>query len=190
MTDPGHVPLLFSFRGIRLLQTIVAVGAGAIAIGGVVVLKAYLDDGGPLLLLMAVVFGILFIWMFGMALRLPTSFVAISQDKMRIRYGGFVDTIVDVRDVAGAQLVTWKWWRGLGVRTGFGGGVALVAAWGPAAELTLRQPIRVWLIPRLWRVKATRVVVSVRNPHKMVDRFGPVKVAAAKPAAVSKRKRR
>ena len=190
MTNPGHVPLLFSFRGIRLLQVIFAIGAGAIAIGGVVVLKAYLDEGGVPLLLMGVLFGILFIWMFGMALRLPTSFVAISEDRMRIRYGGFVDAIVETRDVAGAQLVTWKWWRGLGVRTGFGGGVALVAAWGPAAEVTLKSPIRVWLIPRLWRVSATRVVLSVRNPHKFVERFGPVKAEPQKSAASSKRKRR
>ena len=67
--------------------------------------------------------------------------------------------------------------------------VGLVGASGVAAELTLRYPLRVWLIPRLWRVKATRVTLSVRNPHKMVERFGPVKAEAARGGG-SKKKRR
>jgi hypothetical protein len=65
-----------------------------------------------------------------------------------------------------------------------------VAAGGVAAELTLRRPIRVWLIPRLWRISATRVVVSVRNPQKLVERFGPVQPNAPKAPPVSNRKRR
>lgn len=184
MASPPPAPLLFGFRGIRALQAVIAVGAGAIAIGGVVLLKAYMDESSPFLLIMAVVFAVIFIWMFGLALRLPTSFVAVSPERMRIRYGGFVDTIVDTHDVAGARLVNWSWWKGLGVRTSFGGDVALVAAWGGAAEVTLKRPIRVWLIPRVWPVKATRVVLSVRNPQKLVERFGPP------PAAAPARKKR
>jgi len=170
-TDPGPVPLLFGFRGIRALQVIMAVAALALALGGIVALKAYTDGEGTWLILLAVLMGALFLWLFGVTLRLPTSFVAISADRMRIRFGGFVDTIVDTRDVIGAELVPWQLWRGLGVRTGLRGDVALVAAHGTAARLTLKQPIRVWLIPRLWRISATSVVLSVRNPHKMVERF-------------------
>ena len=173
-TEPGPTPLLFGFRGVRLLQAIVAVAAGAMAIAGVVVLKTYLDGGPKYLVLSVVMFAMFFLWMFGIALRLPTSFVAISQDRMRIRFGGFVDTILETNQVEGARLVNWQLYKGLGVRTGFGGDVALVSAWGPVAELTLKQPIRVWLIPRLWRIRATRVALSVRNPSKMVDRFGPL----------------
>ncbi|MEO8541244.1 MAG: hypothetical protein ABI577_16000 [bacterium] len=188
VTDPGPTPLLFSFRGVRGLQIIVAIAAGSIAIGGVVMLKAYTDGGPVWLVLLAVVFVMLFIWMFGIALRLPTSFVAISQDKMRIRFAGFVDTIVETRQVEGARLVQWKLWQGLGVRAGSGGGVALVSAWGPVAEVTLKQPIGVWVIPRIWRIKATRVALSVRNPSKLADRFGPVPTASTAP--ISKKKRR
>jgi hypothetical protein len=75
------------------------------------------------------------------------------------------------------------------VRTSFSGDVALVAASGRAAELTLKQPIRVWLIPRLWRIRANRVVVSVRNPHKMVERFGPVKNEPMRAAGARKKRR-
>ncbi len=190
MTDPGPVPLLFGFRGIRFLQAVVAIAAGAMAISGVIVLRTYLEEDQPLMLLLAIMFGILFLWLFGMALRLPTSFIAISQDRMRIRFGGFVDTIVETDEVLGAQLVPWSWWKGLGVRTAFGGDVALVAAWGYSAEITLKRPIRVWLLPRLWRVSATRVVVSVRNPHKLVERFGPPKTTPQRALSTSKRKGR
>lgn len=184
-TNPGPVPLLFGFRGIRGLQLIVAIAAGAMAIAGLVALKAYVDDGPKWLVLLAALFAMIFIWLFGVALRLPTSFVAISQDRMRIRFAGFVDTVIDTRDVTGARLRDWPIWGGLGVRTGFRGDVALVAAWGPVAEVTLSQPIRVWLIPRLWRVRADRIALSVRNPAKLAERFGP-----APGTTTAKKKRR
>ncbi len=183
-TDPGPAPLLFGFRGVRGLQVLVAICAGALAIAGVMVIKAYADGGSGWLVVLAAWFVILFIWLFGVALRLPTSFVAISQDRMRIRFAGFVDTIIDTRDVSGARLRDWEIWRGVGVRTAFGGDVALVAIWGPVAEVTLKQPIRVWLIPRLWRIRATKVVLGVRNPAKLAERFGPV------PANASAKKKR
>ena len=190
MADPkpapaGHVPMLFGFRGIRGLQVLVAIAAGALAIGGVLVLKSYVDGGPAWLLLLAVLYGLLFLWLFGVALRLPTSFVAISEDRMRIRYAGFVDTVIDTRDVASARLRDWPLWGGIGVRAGFGGGVALVATWGPVAEITLHRPIRVWVIPRLWRVKSTKVTVSVRNPAKLVERFA---TGAVPPPAKKKRR--
>lgn len=189
MTDPGPTPLLFGFRGIRFLQVIVASAAAVLALCAVFVLGLYLNEDKPVMLLYAVFLGIVFLWLFGMALRLPTSFVAISQDRMRIRFGGFVDTIVETNDVAGARLVPWNWWRGIGVRTAFGGDVALVATWGTAAEVTLKRPIRVWLLPRLWRVSATRVTVSVRNPQRLVERFGPVKNVPPKNTSATMRKR-
>ena len=104
---------------------------------------------------------------------------------MRIRYAGFVDTVIDTRDVASARLRDWPLWGGIGVRAGFGGGVALVATWGPVAEITLHRPIRVWVIPRLWRVKSTKVTVSVRNPAKLVERFA---TGAVPPPAKKKRR--
>jgi hypothetical protein len=151
------------------------------ALSGVFIVNSYLQERSLSLLLLSGIFAVLFIWLFGMALRLPTSFVAISQDRIRIRFGGFVDQTFETKEVAGAELVSWPWWRGLGVRTSFGGDVALVAAGGPSAQIHLRQPLRVWLIPRVWRIRATRVVLSVRNPHKMVERFGSV--PSAQPGA-------
>jgi hypothetical protein len=186
-TNPGPPPLLFGFRGIRLLQVILAIATLAVAIGGLAIILEYSAEHTRWLLALAVLFGVLFIWMFGLTLRLPTSFVAISPERMRIRFGGFVDTVVDVRDVVGVRLVTWPAWKGLGVRTSFQGDVALVAAGGVAAELTLRNPINVWLIPRLWRVRARKVVMSVRNPQKMVERFGPPPANAVSPKRKARR---
>lgn len=173
--NPAPASLLFAFRGVRPLQALVAVAAGAVAIGGVLLLRSALDDGGPLLLAPAAFLALLFLWLFGIALRLPTSFVAVSPERMRIRFGGFVDTIVETRDVAGARDIDWPWWKGLGVRTAFRGDAALVAAWGPAVEVTLRRPIRIWLIPRILPVRASRIVLGVKNPGKLTERFGPVK---------------
>jgi hypothetical protein len=172
-----------------MLQVIIVLAAGAMAIAGVLVLKSYVDDDQPAMLLLAVLFSILFIWLFGMALRLPTSFVAISQDRIRIRFGGFADQTFETTEVAGAKLVNWPLWKGLGARTALSGDVALVAAWGPAVEVTLKRPLRVWLIPRLWRTSATRVTLSVRNPQKMVERFGPVPSATGKAQAKPNRRK-
>ena len=129
-SNPPPPSLLFAFRGVRLLQALVAVAAGAVAIGGVLLLRSALDDGGPLLLAPAAFLALLFLWLFGIALRLPTSFVAVSPERMRIRFGGFVDTIVETRDVAGARNVEWPWWKGLGVRTAFR---AMPPWWRPGA---------------------------------------------------------
>ena len=189
MTDPGPTPLLFGFRGIRFLQVTVALAAMGAAIGGIVLVLSYVDQKQPWSLLLAIILGLFFLWLFGAALRLPTSFIAISPDRMRIRFGGFADTTVETRDVLGARLVPWTWWKGIGARTAFHGDVALVATWGTAAELTLKNPIRVWLIPRLLPVRATRVTVSVRNPQRLVERFGPVKNAPPKNTNTTTRKR-
>jgi len=177
--NPPPPSLLFAFRGVRLLQALVAVAAGAVAIGALVLLRSALDEGGPWLLAPAAFLAILFFWLFGMALRLPTSFVAVSPERMRIRFGGFVDTIIETRDVAGARDLDWPWWKGLGVRTAFRGDAALLAAWGPAVEVTLRRPIRIWLIPRILPVRASRIVLGVKNPGKLTERFGPVKAPSS-----------
>lgn len=164
--------MLFGFRGIRLFQFLCAMAALACAVGATVSLKLVSDGGSPALFGVAVVLGLIFLWMFAAALRAPTSFLAVGDDRTRIRFAGFIDTVIENRDVAGARLVRWRLVGGLGVRTTFRGSVALASGIGEAAELTLRRPIRVWLIPGLWRLKATTVIVTVRNPAKLVERFG------------------
>jgi hypothetical protein len=173
--------MLFAFRGIRFFQAIVALVALVAAVGAVFALKGFSDDGNPLLLPAAVVLGLLFIWMFATALRAPTSFVAIAPERTRVRFAGFVDTVIDNGDVVGVRVVHQPFWGGLGVRKQLGGGIALLTAWGYVAELDLRRPMRVWLIPRLVPLRSTRVRLSVRHPEKLAERLAPA--GSAKPAA-------
>ena len=182
--------MLFGFRGVRFLQVILAIGATVMGVGAAIVLKAFSDKGDWYLLPIAVVMGLVFIWMFGLTMRLPTSFVAVSPERTRIRFGGFVDTVVDNGDILGARLAHHPFIGGLGVRTAFNGTVTLTAASGMVAELVLRKPVRIWLIPRLWPCHADHLRVGVRNPEKLVERFGePRQSASSQPSARSRRRR-
>ncbi|MGE5595145.1 MAG: hypothetical protein ACM3S1_03810, partial [Hyphomicrobiales bacterium] len=79
---------------------------------------------------------------------------------------------------------------GLGLRTNFAGEVALVSAWGDVAELSLRDPIRVWLVPRLIPLRAERLTLSIRNPQKLAERFGAPTPQSSRPARAGKVKHR
>ena len=122
-------------------------------------------------LLIGIVLLFVFGWSFMGALRAPTSFVAITDERTRIRFAGFVDTVVATPDITSAEMVRWNILGGIGIRTNFGGKVALVTAGGTAVEIRLRNPIRVSVIPGLLRVKADRLTLSVKNPQRMVERF-------------------
>jgi hypothetical protein len=165
-------PMLFAFRGMRFFQVVLVLIALITGVSATFALKLYVDGGPVVLVFGALLLGIVFLGAFGAALRAPTSFVAITDERMRTRFAGFVDTVIATTDVAGARLVHRNILGGIGVRTNFGGDVALVSTWGDAVELTLRKPMRVWLIPRLIPVKAERLTLSVRNPQKLVERFG------------------
>jgi len=183
--------MLFAFRGIRVFQVLAAIIALACAVGAVFAIRGFTDDGSPLLLPAAVVLGLIFFWAFATALRAPTSFVAVAPERTRIRFAGFVDTVIDNRDVVGVTLVRQSFLGGLGVRATRGNGVALLTAWGDVAELHLRAPIRVWLVPRLIPMRGTRLRLSVKNPHKLVERFGsPVAAATPSPQPAPRRKMR
>ena len=173
-TTPPHAPMLFAFRGVQMFQVLLAVAALATGIGATLLVRAYAEGASPLLVMAAVFLGLLFLWMFGAALKAPTSLVAITEERSRIRFANFVDTVISNDDVAGARLVHRNILGGIGVRTNFSGDVALVSTWGPCCELTLKRPMRVWLVPRLVPLRASRLTLSVRNPARLVERFGPL----------------
>jgi hypothetical protein len=136
------------------------------------------------------VFGVAFLWCFAAALRAPTSFVAVAEERTRIRFAGFVDTVVANNDILSAKTTKWPIWGGIGIRTNFRGHVALCSAWGEAVEMDFRHPIRIWVIPRLWKVQATRLTVSIRNGEKLVDRLGSGRAASSPPAAGARKMKR
>jgi len=164
--------MLFAFRGVRMFQVLLALIALACGVGATLALKGVADGQGILLILPAIILGMVFLWAFSATLRAPTSFVAVTPERTRIRFAGLIDTVISNKDVAGARLVRRNILGGIGVRTNFSGDVALVTTWGEVAELTLRNPVRVWLVPRIIPLRATRLTLSLRNPQKLVDRFG------------------
>lgn len=163
--------MLFGFRGIRTFQVILALAALALGVGVALTLRAYADSGNLFFLASGILLGLGFLWMFGTALRAPTSFVAVGEERTRIRFAGFVDTVVPNSDILGVSLVRRGMWYGLGVRM-TPGGVSLLTSWGELAEFSLRSPVRVWLIPRIFPVKTRTLGVSVRNPGLLAQRFG------------------
>ena len=168
-----HPPMLFAFRGVQMFQLLLAIAALASGVGATFLVRAVTQGSGAWLLLPALFLGLVFLWLFGATLKAPTSLVAITDDRTRIRFANFVDTVIETKDVAGAKLVNRNILGGIGVRTNFSGNVALVTTWGPCVQLTLKQPLRVWLIPRIVPISARVLTLSVRHPAKLVERFGP-----------------
>ena len=182
--------MLFVFRGMRMFQALLAAITLATGIGTVFSLKAASDSSAWPLLVVPLALGLVFIWAFGATLRAPTSYVAISDTGTRIRFAGFVDTVVANGNITGARLMRWPLLGGLGVRMAFRGDVALASAWGEAVELAFREPVRIWLIPRILPVRARRLALTVRNPEKMVERFGPPEGVASPPTRGASKMRR
>lgn len=180
--------MLFGFRWMRGFQVILALAAAATGIGAAFTAKTFADGGSLVALIPTAILGLAFLWSFQLALRMPTSFVAVGDDKTRIRFAGFVDTVVANRDITDARLARHPLWGGLGVRTWFGATVVLATAPGEVAELEFRAPVRVWLIPRLLPLKAQRLRLSVRNPGKLVDRLAAQ--PGARPTPAKQRKKR
>lgn len=163
--------MLFAFRGIRVFQVLLALIALVTGVGAVMIAIQVADGAGGILIIPGVVLLFVFGWAFMGALRAPTSFVAITEERTRIRFAGFVDTVVATHDITAAREVRWHLLGGIGIRTNFGGKVALVTATGTAVELSLSNPIRVAVIPGILRVRADRLTLSVKNPQRMVERF-------------------
>lgn len=182
--------MLFAFREMRLFQSLLALAALATGVGTAFAAKALSDERSLLALALTIFLGLMFAWMFSATLKAPTSFVAISDERTRIRFSAFVDTVIANSNIAGADVA--KHWlpAGIGLRTNFRGDVALVSTVGEVARLTFRQPVRIWLIPRILPVKARRLSLSVRNPQKLVDRFGAPTPAPAKAGGVNQKGRR
>lgn len=182
--------MIFAFRGIRMYQLTLVLIALASGVGTVLAIKVFVDTHALLLLPAAALVGLTFIWTFGGALKAPTSFVAITPDRTRIRFPNGLDRTIDNRDIIGARLLHRNMLGGIGIRTNFSGDVALVTTWGDVVELTLRNPVRVWLIPRLIPLRATRLTLSVKNASRMVERFGAVQQSASAPSGSALRKAR
>jgi hypothetical protein len=180
--------MLFGFRGIRLFQLLLVLAALAAGIGATVLVKAYTGDAGLPALFGAFGLGLVFLWAFATALRAPTSFVAVAGERTRIRFAGFIDTVIPNSDVLSVTVQHRSLLYGIGVRTDFRGEVGLISIPGEVAVLALREPVRVWLIPRLIRLRARRLAVSVRHPERLAEALGGQNAGTGKAAASPRRR--
>jgi hypothetical protein len=163
--------MLFAFRRIRVFQALLALIAAVCGVGAALALNLATSGGGIGAFVATIALAVVFLWAFAAAVRAPTSFLAVGDERTRIRFAGFIDTVIANSDIRAVRLVKHRPWGGIGVRTDLRGTVSLVTAFGTVAELELKSPVRVWLIPRLWRLRATKLRLSIRNPDKLVDRF-------------------
>lgn len=162
-------------------QTILIAAALALGAGAIGTVTAFLDSRSFISLLPTAVMAATFVLLCRLAFQMPASRVSVEPDGTRIRFGSFIDTHIPAGGILSARAAKHPWWGGLGVRTWFGSTVVLATAPGEVAELELKDPVRVWLLPRVFGLKAQRLRVSVERPGELVRHFpSPASGAAPK----------
>lgn len=160
----------------RLFQIVLIFGALALGAGVAGMVSTFIDNGSAIALLPAAFMALVFVWLCRLAFQMPASRVTVGPVGTRVRFGGFIDTLIPPGGIVAARTAKHPWWGGLGVRTWFGSTVVLASAPGRVAELELREKVRVWLVPRVFGLKAQRLRVSVERPDELARQF-PAQVA-------------
>lgn len=137
--------------------------SGTVGIAAAVARRAI----GPLALPMAVGGGLM--WL---GRSIGESYIDVDDDFIQIKMGVLFDEIVPLSEIARARRTTWKMIGGLGVRTNMRDMVAIVTQAGPVAELALWRPRRTPVIPRVYHVRAQRLLVS---PERLDDFIADVR---------------
>lgn len=161
----------------RGFQAILGAGAVALAAGEISIIAASVESPSPILLLPGAIMAATLVWLCVLAVRMPASMVSVDEDGTRIRFVGFLNTVIAPGGILSAGIARHPWWGGLGVRTWFGSTVVLATAPGRVVELELRQQVRVWLLPRVFGLRAQRLRVSVERPDELVRLFPPAPTA-------------
>lgn len=92
------------------------------------------------------------------------AFVEIRAGEMRVKLGAIFDEEIALANISGVRRLEWSILRGLGVRSNLRDLVAVTTRSGPVAEIALREATSLPLIPKIYYVSATRLVVS---PEKL-----------------------
>lgn len=162
---------VFRFRGVRMFQAILAFIV-VVTTGGAAALLSFVAGGDWRALPVAVVLLLVASWALVTAVRLPGACLRVSAGQTGVRFPGAVDATLDNEAIAAVRVTEWHAFPGgLGVRTDLRGMVALVCAGGAVVEFVLRQPLRIWLIPGVWRARARRLILSVETPDEVVAAY-------------------
>jgi hypothetical protein len=104
-----------------------------------------------------------------MAAKLPAAVVCPTALGLAVDFPVALSSVIPWGEIEAAAVAHHPWWHGLGIRLIGAGGVALATAPGPAAELVLRHPQRVTIIPPVARVRARRLRLTVDDPAGLVE---------------------
>ncbi len=122
---------------------------------------------GPLALPLAVGGGL--VWL---GRSVGDAFAEIDDEALRIKLGVLFDETIPLEEIAKVRTRPWKLLAGLGVRTNMRDMIAIVTKAGQVAELSLWRPLRLPVIPKLYHVRAQRLLVS---PEKLDDFINEVR---------------
>ena len=141
--------------------------AGFLAgIAGVIV--GAIAGESPWVLLICVPVGLAAAFVGVFAFRLRQAHVALLPNGLHVYFPMSMDTGIPFDDISAATIVNHRVFYGLGIRTNLVGHVALATAWGLAAELELRKPVRAGILPYVWWTHARKLRLTVERPEVLV----------------------
>lgn len=122
-------------------------------------------------------------------LNATNAFVEMLPDELRIKAGSLFDEKFSLSNLGRAELTTWEWYMGLGLRTDFQGTVAPVTSTDKVISIPLLQQKLLFLpilSPLGLQVPCRRLVVSLRDVDTFLTSFnaGRVKPEAG-PSSIS-----
>ncbi len=161
----------FPFRGVRPMQALLVGSTVLIAAGAAGMVWAALTEGAWFLLATALLLVVTIAYLVMMTVRLPAACAVVGERELYVRFPGAVDAAMPRSNVRSATIAQHRWWQGLGIRSDLATTVMLATATGACAQFELEQPLRVWVIPRILRIRARRLRLSVRDPGRLVAHF-------------------
>lgn len=107
-------------------------------------------------------------------LNASNAFVEVLPDELRVKAGILFDERFSLSNLGRAELTTWEWYMGLGLRTDFQGTVAPVTSTEKVIGIPLLQPKQLFL-PILGslgvQVTCRRLVISLRDVDTFLTSF-------------------
>jgi hypothetical protein len=97
------------------------------------------------------------------------AFAEVSEQGLRIKLGVLFDEKIPLSDIARVTTTNWNLLGGLGVRTNLKDMVAVVTGTGQVADIQLWRPIRLPVIPKLYHVRALRLIVSPEHLDSFIS---------------------
>ncbi len=112
-------------------------------------------------------------------LNATNAFVEMLPDELRIKAGSLFDEKFSLSNLGRAELTTWEWYMGLGLRTDFQGTVAPVTSTDKVIAIPLLQQKLLFLPilgPLGLQVPCRRLVVSLRDVDTFLTSFNAGRV--------------